>query len=167
MAATTPRRVALRERDRKALTLRAQGQQYDTIAAACGYPTPDAARQAVKRLLDRQDRESVAEARQLMIQRLETLLAGLWAAATGEAVDPKDHTAAVREASRLIDLLAKVEGTYAPTRSELSGPDGGPVPVAAVTFIPDEAWMREYVRAWRDLEQTYGDQLPPPAEPLR
>jgi hypothetical protein len=64
---------------------------------------------------------------------------------------------------RLMVEQAKIEGLYAPARAELSGPDGGPVESRVERVLrPDERWMREYVRAWREV---YGTDDEPPPDP--
>ena len=49
MARTNPEALARRERNRKALRLRASGLSHAQVAAECGFPSEDAARKAVVR----------------------------------------------------------------------------------------------------------------------
>lgn len=171
---TKASRLALRERNRKALRLRATGMTYNQIAAECAYLTPDAARKAVGRLLARVDTEDARAARAIHRERLDWLLRALWLAATnpGMALQaarqnaqplPPDQIAAVHAILRLMVEQAKVEGLYAPTKAEVSGPGGGPVEARVERVLrPDEQWMREYVRAWREVYGSDDEPLPDP-----
>jgi hypothetical protein len=129
---TNPETLARRERVRKALRLRSTGLGYGQIASECAYPTADAARKAVGRLLARQDAEDVRAARAIHRERLDWLLRTFWLAATnpgmaqqaarqGNQPPPPDQIAAAQTILRLMVEQARVEGLYAPTKAEVSG----------------------------------------------
>src|SRR3972149_174049 len=53
---------------------------------------------------------------------------------------------------RLLDPLAKVEGTYAPTRAEVSGTDDGPIEgrIDVMHWTPDDAFLARYARVLKE-----------------
>jgi len=160
---TSATTIARRERTRKALRLRASGLSHAQVAEECGYPSPDAARKAVVRLIRAQDKAAVAEAKGIHRERIETLLRSLWLAAINPGMAqqaarqaghplPPNQDRAVELIIRLLDQLAKVEGTYAPTRAEVSGTDDGPLEgrIDVMHWTPDEAFMVMYARVLRE-----------------
>jgi len=102
------------ERQQEALRLRAQGKNYDDIAAALGYASRAGAFKSVKSAMQRCQHEGVVEMRTLELARLDALLEGVWSNATSG--DPKAINAALRIAERRASLL----GLDAPSRLEIS-----------------------------------------------
>ena len=73
-----PKRARPSARRRRALALRLQGLTFAEIADQVGYASPSGAYAAVKRALDAETFDEVAEFRKLHIARLEVLIAGIW-----------------------------------------------------------------------------------------
>jgi hypothetical protein len=151
------------ERDRKAIRLRARGMAYADVVVECGYTNDVAARKAVSRFLMRENKTAIEEHRGLHRERIETLMRALWLAAINPGVarqaarqagepEPPDQIKAIETLHKLLDQLAKIEGTYAPARAEVSGPDGGPIAgrVDVLHWSPDEAFMTQYARVLRE-----------------
>lgn len=62
-ARNSPARIEAREKAAQAVTLRARGLSWAEVARSAGYPSPDAARVAVSRALDRVEADNVADLR--------------------------------------------------------------------------------------------------------
>ncbi|MFH9425950.1 hypothetical protein [Streptomyces sp. NPDC017529] len=132
---TTVRRTRL-------LELRRQGVRYDDERIlTLGYSSPAAARRDLNRALAAHRDEEATEVsvyRQQENERLDALLEAAWPRATqpspvfdkdGNVVDHALDMRAVDTVLRLMDRRAKLNGLDAPVRTELSGPDGGAVPL--------------------------------------
>ena len=78
MSRTNPAAIARQDRDRRALRLRASGLAYAQIAGECEYTNAHHALVSVQRLLRRQTRAAVEEAKGIHRERIETLLRSLW-----------------------------------------------------------------------------------------
>lgn len=81
-ARNCPARIEAREKATQAVTLRTHGLPWAEVARRAGYPTPDAARVAVARTLDRVESDAVADLRaeedaNLMLIRQAALPAAL------------------------------------------------------------------------------------------
>ncbi len=139
---TDPEALRRRQQARTAFALRMAGGRWREIAATAGYHSPQAAHAAVKRLVARADRRAVKQLRDLQRARLERLLRGSWEEAI--AGDAKAALTCIR----ILDQLARLDGLYA-TRSAMSRPHGQLETRGHVTWQPDEAWLREYVRSAR------------------
>lgn len=126
----------------KLLELRREGVRYDDERVeALGYSSPDAARKDLHRALEAHRNAEAAEVsiyRQQENERLDALLEAAWPRATqpspvfdkeGNVVDHALDMRAVDTVLRLMDRRAKLNGLDAPVRTELSGPDGGAVPL--------------------------------------
>lgn len=133
----TVRRTAL-------LKLRREGVRYDDDRIAdLGYSSPDAARRDLSRALEAHRNAEAAEAsiyRQQENERLDALLEAAWPRATqptpvldkeGNVVGEELDMRAVDTVLRLMDRRAKLNGLDMPSRTELSGPDGGAVPLGS------------------------------------
>ncbi|WP_448333476.1 hypothetical protein [Streptomyces sp. DSM 41534] len=118
------------ERRTKLIKLRRQGISFDDERIlALGYSTRGAASKDLIRALKERRDEQAAEIsvyRQEENERLDALLEAHWPAAV-ETRDPK----AAELVLKLIDRRAKLNGLDAPVRTELSGPDGGAVPLGS------------------------------------
>lgn len=75
---TSPRRIAAVERQLQALELRKTGASYASVAKQLDYRSPQAAYEGIKSALRRTVQEPSDEVRQLELERLDTLLSGLW-----------------------------------------------------------------------------------------
>ncbi|MFK8851239.1 hypothetical protein [Streptomyces sp. Ac-502] len=136
---TTVRRTRL-------LELRRQGVRYDDERIlTLGYSSPAAARRDLNRALAAHRDEEAAEVsvyRQQENERLDALLEAAWPRATqpspvfdkdGNVLDHALDMRAVDTVLRLMDRRAKLNGLDMPVKAELSGPDGGAVPIGPVT----------------------------------
>lgn len=106
-----------------------------------GYSSAGVARKDLIRALEQNRDEEAAEVstyRQQENERLDALLEAAWPRATqphpvfdkeGNVVTEEIDMRAVDTVLRLMDRRAKLNGLDAPVRTELSGPDGGAVPL--------------------------------------
>ncbi|MFG2532720.1 hypothetical protein [Streptomyces sp. NPDC048516] len=130
------------DRRKHLVALRRQGVRYDDERiTTLGYATPGAARKDFIRALEQARDEQAAEVsvyRQEENERLDALLEAAWPRATkphpvfdkeGNVVAEEIDMRAVDTVLRLMDRRAKLNGLDAPVRTELSGPDGGAVPL--------------------------------------
>lgn len=130
------------DRRRQLVAYRRKGVRYDDPRIAdLGYNSSAAARKDLVRALEQARDEQAAEVsvyRQEENERLDALLEAAWPRATqpspilnkdGEVVGEELDMRAVDTVLRLMDRRAKLNGLDAPVRTELSGPDGGAVPL--------------------------------------
>ena len=142
MPASKLKQDETRVRRTKLLALRRQGVRYDDERIMnLGYASTEAARRDLNRALEQHRDEEAAEVsiyRQQENERLDALLEAAWPRATqpspvldkeGNVVDHALDMRAVDTVLRLMDRRAKLNGLDAPVRTELSGPDGGAVPL--------------------------------------
>lgn len=97
------RRRASLEKQRQALELRKAGVGYRQIADRLGYEGPAGAHYAVTAALKRTIQEPADEVRRLELERLDTLLVGLWA----QAVATKDKPANPLAVDRVLKIMAR------------------------------------------------------------
>ncbi|MCA1223467.1 hypothetical protein [Streptomyces sp. 8L] len=130
------------ERRTKLIRLRRAGHDFDYIAKELGYSCRGSASKdlirALKERRDEQDAE-VSVYRQEENERLDALLEAAWPRATekqpvldkdGEVVAHEIDLRAVETVLKLMDRRAKLNGYDMPVKSEVSGPDGGGIPLA-------------------------------------
>lgn len=130
------------ERRADLIKLRIAGVSFDDPRVlALGYSSRGAATKDMIRALEqRRDEEAAAASayRQQENERLDELMAAVWERATTPSPQfSKDgiHThdeidlRAVDTLLRLMDRRAKLNGLDSPIRTEVSGPDGGAVPL--------------------------------------
>lgn len=121
--ANDQRRLEAAERQRQALQLRQAGVAYEDIAQRLGYSGRSSAWRSVMSALKQTLQEPADEVRTLELERLDRMLLGLWPQAV------HGNQGAVDRALRIMERRAKLLGLDAPTKSELSGPQGGPIEV--------------------------------------
>ena len=120
---TSPAMMTARKRERDALTYRLGGMKQWEIAEKLGVTT-QAVSKMLKRVLEETAKEISEDAgklRAVQLERIEMMIRGLWSRAiTGDekAID------AVRQ---LLNRQARLLGIDAPQRTEVSGPEGGPI----------------------------------------
>lgn len=90
-ARNSPARIEARDRAAQAVSLRARGLPWAEVARRAGYPSPDAARVAVNRALDRVEADGVADLRaeedaHLLLLRQSAMAGALEGAAQSVAV---------------------------------------------------------------------------------
>ena len=112
--------------DRKsALDLRITGMSYRAIAAELGCSVSKAYDDVSAALakLEAESAEKAAEVRRIELDRIDVMLKGIWPEA--EAGDARK----IETALKLMERRAKLLGIDAPTKQEVSGPDGGAIPI--------------------------------------
>lgn len=133
-ARNSPARIEARERATQAVTLRTHGLPWAEVAQRAGYPTPDAARVAVARTLDRVESDAVADLR----AEEDAHLLLLRQAALPSALDGDPHSLAV--------LLRVSE-----SRRKLHGADR---PVTEVTTRREEEQLvQELVQEFNEMAE--------------
>lgn len=112
------------------MRLRVQGFSFSDIADRLGYNSTQAAYDAVKRALDRTEREPADALRTLESERLDQL----WQRAYLLALN--GDLAAAATAMKIMERRAKLLGLDAPAKTELSGANGVPLtpPVFNISF---------------------------------
>ena len=148
---TSKRLLAAAEKERQAVDLRMKRLPYREIAEALGYANESAARKAVERSMARTieaTTETADELRRIEIEcldrqhrrlekQIEKALAvvAAWEEAGGEgeppAFDPGMHARLEDSLTKVAARRASLLGLDAPKRAELTGKDGGPIPVEA------------------------------------
>jgi hypothetical protein len=121
------RRVKAHDRHLAALELRKAGATYQMIADQLGYASTRGAHKAVASALKATLREPADAVRILEAERLDAAQLALWKRCVGG-----DEKAIARLLS-IMDRRAKLLGLDAPSRRELSGPEGGPI---ATQMVP-------------------------------
>ena len=138
------RRVAAHTRQLQALELRKAGATYQAIAEQLGYAHAKGAYKAVTSALKLTLREPADELRELEVARLDAMLLPLW-----RRVQSGDEKA-VDRVLRIMERRARLLGLDAPTRGELSGPDGKPLAVDLTTLSDEELKTLERIQAKLD-----------------
>ncbi|MFF3547058.1 hypothetical protein ACFYXD_35135 [Streptomyces platensis] len=142
MATSKLKQDETRQRRTALLRLRRQGIRYDDERIlVLGYASPAAARRDLNRALEAHRDEEATEVsiyRQQENERLDALLEAAWPRATqptpvyskdGQVVGEELDMRAVDTVLRLMDRRAKLNGLDMPVKSEVSGPDGGAIPL--------------------------------------
>jgi len=135
--------AAVRERHRQVLELNLRGLTFQQIAVQLGYKNESSARTAwasALRLISEVEREQI---RKVHGERLQRMRAKVWGEMAGrEAPDPANPGKKIivynYPIPDLIDRALKIEireaklfGLDAPTRNEVSGPEGQPISLLA------------------------------------
>lgn len=126
---TKPETIEARMKAAKALELRMEGKSFDQIAEEAGYNSRQAAHDAVKRALDRIEREPADALVKLDLERLDVLWQIQYLNAQAGDVQ------AMAACMKLMERRAKLLGLDAPVKTEnkteVTGNDGvlviGPV----------------------------------------
>jgi hypothetical protein len=140
----TPGRIAIAEREAKALELRKEGATYGAIARSIGYTDRSAAAKPVSRALAATIQEPADELRRLESERLDALLAAVWHDAMA------GRRSAVESALRIMDRRSKLIGLDAPLRR-------------AVEVITPEALENVITQLESELADMQGDAARPTA----
>lgn len=143
MPASRAQKALTAERRSKLIRMRREGHDFDHIAEVLEYSSRGAATKDLLRALEQHRDEEAAEVsvyRQQENERLDTLLRAAWPQATelrpvldrdGTVVANELDLRAVDTVLRLMDRRAKLNGLDMPTKAELSGPDGGIIPLGS------------------------------------
>lgn len=115
---SSPAVIARAERDQRAVDMRRAGVSWDAIARALGYASSGHAHQSFMRYMAAYPRESIADARQVELDRLDQLQAAIWqqCLATGST---NQHWA-IDRMLKISDQRARLLGLNAPVRQEVS-----------------------------------------------
>lgn len=128
---TSENAIGTRERERQALEYRRNGLSYEAIGKKLTV-TRQAAHAMVSRVLKRLAAETdgkAAELRALSAERLDL--------ATEKVIEKlqRGDTNAAYALVRIEERRAKLLGLDAPEKKEVTGPDGGPIPVSMTGAI--------------------------------
>jgi hypothetical protein len=74
----TPKSLAIKNKEKRAVEMRLAGVEFKDIAAALGYTCGSSAHKAVKRAMAEQIQEPTAQLRQMEVARLDRMLTALW-----------------------------------------------------------------------------------------
>lgn len=131
MPASKAQQAKTAHRRAQAIALLLAGVDYDTIADRLEYSSRGAATKDVWRALEQnrlEEKQAVDQLRQIEGARLDRLQAAVWPEAL------KGNLKAVETVRRLIAERIRLFGVAEPIRTEISGPNGGAVPLAAGTL---------------------------------
>lgn len=114
VVSTEEAEAEMRRRDARVYELRIQGNTFEQIASEVGYSGPSGAWQALQRIKSEWIFESIEEARQLELMRLDELQVAVWdRAINGEL--PAAHCVL-----KIMDRRAKLLGLDKPEKVEVS-----------------------------------------------
>jgi hypothetical protein len=131
--------LASHDRKLQALELRKAGATYQAIADQLGYRSVSGAHKAVTAALKATLREPADQLRELELTRLDAMLLPLW-----RRVQSGDEKA-VDRALRIMERRARLLGLDAPSRGELSGPDGSPLALDLTGLSHEQLALLEMV----------------------
>jgi hypothetical protein len=112
---------AIDDRINQGIRLRKAGLTYDQIAAQLNWHSRQAAHAAITGALAAERRESVDELRVVEDLRLDDMLRAIYAEAL------KGGFGAIDRVLKIMERRSKLWGLDAPVRTEVSGPEGGPL----------------------------------------
>lgn len=143
MPASKAKQAETAARRTKLIQLRLAGVSFDDPRILeLGYKSRQAASKDMIRALDKRHREQDAATstyRQQENLRLDALLEAVWPHATNPTrqvsdddgnIEEKFDRSAVDVALRLLERRAKLNGLDMPVKTEISGPDGSPIPLS-------------------------------------
>ncbi len=134
------------QRRPKVYALRLAGARFADIARQLGISPGQACldyHEAIAEWRDQHEHEA-DEARALQAGRLEALIMAVWPQAM------KGDTAAVKEVRATVESMADLYGWKAPVKQEVSGADGGPIIISAVSAAREAVLSRLTLLAERD-----------------
>lgn len=125
---TAPGKLRARDKAQRALDLRLAGKSFDAIAKEVGYASRSGAFMAVDELLKARIAEATENADELIrleLERLDMMANALWSKVK------KGDAPAIDRMIKIQDRRAKYLGLDAPSKSELTGADGGAIKIDA------------------------------------
>lgn len=150
----SPRRQLKLQRQADAVAMRLRGKSYAEIGRVLGI-TKQAAHKLVTEALEemrRQCEEDVEILRQIEVARLEELHDRFAPMADPKGMDDPVAIDMAKKAAEIVlkaaDRRAKLLGLDAPTKSELSGPNGAPIQ-AGVIAVPMQLPIDDWAAAAR------------------
>lgn len=135
------RRLDASERQAKAVDLFIQGWPYRRIAAELGYGGPSSVKKAIDSAINKAPSRAVAELRIEVEERDRLLLSEIIPAALNKRLALEERLKAVDRVLKLNAELRQLHGLDAPTRTEHTGKDGGPI-VFDLSRLTDEQLER-------------------------
>jgi hypothetical protein len=114
------RRIAQRERDNQALELRKAGYSLAQIAERLGYASKGACYDQIMSVLDRHSRQAADDLRDIMVDRLDTLLRALMPLVIPAAPGQKPDFGAIDRILAIEAQRARLLGLNAPEKIDLS-----------------------------------------------
>jgi hypothetical protein len=119
------------ERRHQALNLRKAGASYRTIAAKTGVNVANAHRDVMHELqaLAEQTRERAEDVLALELRRLDDATLALMPAVQ------RGDVRAIQALVQVMDRRSRYLALDAPKRTEISGPEGGPIPIATIARV--------------------------------
>lgn len=136
----------------QALDLRAGGATYREIATQLGH-TVSYAYQLVRDALAqlrRDAQEDADEARAIELRRLDAQYLRFLNKLIAQGKQPDEATGL--QLLRIAERRARLLGLDAPTASEISGPGGGPIPIAAVGVNATDVFLQRVDKLIARLE---------------
>lgn len=115
---TTPEVIARAERDQRAVDMRRAGVSWDAIARALGYASSGHAHDSFMTYMREYPRESIDDARQVELDRLDQLQAAIWQQCLASG-STNQHWA-IDRMLKISDQRARLLGLNAPVRQEVS-----------------------------------------------
>lgn len=135
---TSPRAIATAEKQAEALEYRKRGYSYSQIGAALDPPlTAQRAHQLVDGALKAIIAEPGESVVALELARLDDLLTAVMEAAI------KGDLFAIDRVLKIGERRARMLGSDAPDKTELTGKDGAPLPSVGITFVGIEPQRAE------------------------
>lgn len=117
--------IKAKRRAAAALKLREAGGTLQGICDALGYVSKSSVASALEREIRRIPRRDAISYRNHKLGQLEVLRLAAWSLAIdGDATSIRAATAVIAEQCKLM-------GAYAPTKTEVTGADGGPIDIVA------------------------------------
>jgi hypothetical protein len=111
---SSPRSIAVRERDLKCVDLRKAGATWQSIADTLGYAGPGHAYEQFMIVMKDYPREDVETAREIISDRYEAMIRALWPKVL------KGDVWAIDRVTRISEAQAKLLGVNRPEKLELS-----------------------------------------------
>lgn len=144
---SSPRRIRAKERQKQALELRLAGVTFEAIAEAVGFRSKQAAHDSVTRALRGLPEAAAKDLRELDLKRLDAMYQRIWPFVIAPTVKMMPSPSgpqmlvwdearflAVDRCLRILAQRARLLGLDAVKRLELTGAEGGPIELAAVTL---------------------------------
>jgi hypothetical protein len=129
-----PTKAEVLQKQTRVLQARLAGMTWAQSAKVAGYANASNAQKAALQLLEDQASTTAESYRHLTSMRLERLLATVWSAALG------GDGAAWDRARQVAMDLAKLHGSIAPTRLEITDEMDREIAALAATLGSDETW---------------------------
>jgi hypothetical protein len=131
-AVTTAARLTQRERVNNAIELRKQGHTLRQIADLLGWRSIPAVHKAIREAIDGATFEAVDEMRTVTAERYDGMIKTYYPLAV------EGDTDAAMIVLRIEAQRARLFGLDAPVKTEVSGPEGGPIEIVDIEKLVDD-----------------------------